>query len=221
MQAIHSPQANASVSALQAARTAAAMWKPEEHAYTLRVLSSFDDRAELASLRRYAPMGVEDDLGAGLMPFETLRDEVGVVTTLYRDDKLVATMRFVPSGHKLTAAERLGSAVSALPAVQGDHNWEVGRLIVDPEERSPAQLQRCLALALRALIQRRKVEHFYAIATVTMARLWRRFGMLPTADLQGASGNKFLLVSGHVEEVAAALGVPLRHSTMPVGGQFC
>jgi hypothetical protein len=64
-------------------------------------------------------------------------------------------------------------------------------------------------MALQALMDLREVEHFYAIATPIMARLWRRFGMSPTAPLHGASGRKFMLVSGHVSDVASALDIPL------------
>jgi predicted GNAT family N-acyltransferase len=153
-------------------------------------------------------MGVEDDLGAGLMPYEALRDDVGVVTGLYHRDKLVATMRFVPSGYRLTAAERLGSSVAKLPEVARAGSWEVGRLIVAPDERSPELLHRCLALSLRALARRNEIAGFYAIATFSMARLWRRFGMHPVATLTGASGKTFLLVAGALPDVSAALEVP-------------
>jgi predicted GNAT family N-acyltransferase len=220
MQLVPVSHAHAPFSALQGNRTALPTPCALGAAYTLRVLQTPQERAAIAGLRRHAPMGVEDDLGAGLMPFETIRDEVGVVTALYRDAMAVATMRFVPSGHELTAAERL-EAVAKLPAIAGPHNWEVGRLIVDPDERSFEQLQRCLSLALRALMQQRQVEHFYAIATTAMARLWRRFGMHRASVLRGASGREFLLVCGHVSDVAQALEVPLRQSSMPASTTFC
>lgn len=185
----------------------------------LRVLRTARQREELATLRKHAPMGVEDDLGAGLMPYETLRDDMGFVTAMYRGSKLVATMRFVPSGLRLTAAERLPDGIGeAGNRILGAGNWEVGRLIVSPDERSPELLQDCLTLALRALIEERDVDHFYAIATPVMARLWRRFGMRPAAPLRGASGRDFMLVAGHVSAVATALEVPLpaRRGVAPV-----
>lgn len=175
----------------------------------LRVLRTARQREQLAVLRQHAPMGVEDDLGAGLMPFEAKRDEVGVVTAIYRGTQLLATIRFVPSGHALTAAERIPGGIGEQAGVLGKGNWEVGRLIVAPGERSPELLHSCLTLALQALIEEREVRNFYAIATPLMARLWRRFGMRPAAPLRGASGREFMLVSGPVSAVAAALDVPL------------
>lgn len=184
-------------------------WEDPEAQLRIKVLATHEQRQAIADLRKHAPMGVEDDLGAGLMPFEAKRDEVGVVTAVYRGSKLLATLRFVPSGLRLTAAERVSVGAPGAQSILGQGNWEVGRLIVAPEERSPELLQRCLSLALQTLIEMREVEHFYAIATPVMARLWRRFGMHPTAPLCGASGRKFILVSGRVVDVAAALEVPL------------
>lgn len=193
-------------------------WGDNEPQLRVKVLSTPEQRQAIAELRKHAPMGVEDDLGAGLMPFESVRDDVGFVVAFYRGAKLIATMRFVPSGHRLTAAERVRGGIGGNTEILGTGNWEVGRLIVDPQERSPEVLQRCLSLALQALIEQREVVHFYAIATPVMARLWRRFGMHPAASLCGASGRKFMLVSGHVSDVAAALEVPLtgRHAIRDV-----
>lgn len=184
-------------------------WADPEAQLRIKVLATHEQRLAIADLRKHAPMGVEDDLGAGLMPFEAKRDEVGVVNAFYRGSKLVATLRLVPSGQRLTAAECVRGGIGDDAGILGPGNWEVGRLIVAPEERSPELLQRCLTMALQTLIEMRGVEHFYAIATPVMARLWRRFGMHPTAPLCGASGRKFLLVSGHVGDVAACLEVPL------------
>lgn len=184
----------------------------------VRVLRTAREREQLAGLRKHAPMGVEDDLGAGLMPFEGKRDEVGLVTAMYRGTKLVATLRFVPAGLGLTAAERLAGGIGeAATRILGPGSWEIGRLIVAPEERSPEQLERCLTLALEALMEEREVERFYAIATPVMARLWRRWGMRPVAPLRGASGREFVLVSGLMSAAAAALNVPVEMPhVMPV-----
>ncbi|HEX2545451.1 MAG TPA: hypothetical protein VHL79_11260 [Ramlibacter sp.] len=183
---------------------------PAQAPLHLRILRTAREREQLAGLRKYAPMGVEDDLGAGLMPYEAMRDEVGVVTAMYRGSELVGTLRFVPSGLDLTAAERLAGGIGdAATKILGAGSWEIGRLIVAPDERSPEVLTQCLTLALEALMEEREVERFYAIATPVMARLWRRWGMRPVAPLRGASGREFLLVSGLMSAAAAALDVPV------------
>jgi predicted GNAT family N-acyltransferase len=194
-------------------------WEEPEAQLRIKVLATHEQRQAIADLRKHAPMGVEDDLGAGLMPFEAKRDEVGVVTAFYRGSKLLATLRLVPSGQRLTAAECVQGGIGDPAGILGPGNWDVGRLIVAPEDRSPELLQRCLAMALQTLIEMREVEHFYAIATPVMARLWRRFGVHPTAPLCGASGRKFILVSGHVSEVAACLAVPLAGRDTLCGAQ--
>jgi hypothetical protein len=114
-----------------------------ERPFHLKVLATPDERIAIAGLRKFAPMGVEDDLGAGLMPYEALRDDVGVVTGLYHRDKLVATMRFVPSGYRLTAAERLDSSVAKLRKWQGP---AVGRLGVSSSHQMSARPSCCIVV---------------------------------------------------------------------------
>lgn len=200
-------------------RLAGEDWNDAELPLHVKLLKTPEQRQALAELRKLAPMGVEDDLGAGLMPFESLRDQVGMVIALYRGAKLTATLRFVPSGQRLTAAERVRDGIGGHTEILGGGNWEVGRLIVAPDERSPEVLRQCLHLALRTLVDTQEVGHLYAIATPLMARLWRRVGMHAIAPLRGASGRRFMLVSGHVTEVAAALAVPLVDSGAPAVGE--
>jgi hypothetical protein len=171
---------------------------------TLRVLSTPEERVAIAALRKLSASAVEDDLGFGLSPFETVRDQIGMVAAIERDGVPIATIRLVPSGHGMTGLERL--APGALePGIVVPHSWEVGRLIVAPEERHPDLLGQCFVMALTELVRTRRVEHFYAIATPLMARLWRRFGMRVATTLRGASGKEFAVVHGSAQTVAAAL----------------
>jgi hypothetical protein len=175
----------------------------------IEFLETAEDRRLIAGLRRHAPMGLEEDLGAQLLPYEAERDELGAVTAMFLGDRLVGTLRFVPSGHNLTSAERIADRVPFDRAILGTGNWEVGRLIIAPEFRHPELLARCLTLALEELIVRETVHHFYAVCTPPVARLWRRFGMDRIAKPYGGSGKQYALVAGRVENVATALGVPL------------
>jgi hypothetical protein len=174
----------------------------------LRVLRTAKDRQAIAELRRHAAFGVEQDLGLGLAPLEQTRDEAGLVTAVYRQAHLLATLRFVPTGHGLTGAERLLEKAAFDPAILGHGSWEVGRVIMEPEDRHPELLLQCLAVTLEELIQLEHVCHFHATTTLAMARLWRRVGMRTVLTTTGASGTRYCLVHGRVEDVAAALNLP-------------
>ena len=174
-------------------------------ALTLRVLPTPEDRLAIAGLRKLSASAVEDDLGFGLSPFETIRDQIGMVAGIERGGRTIATIRFVPSGHGMTGLERLAPGVKLDPGIVTPHSWEVGRLIVAPEERHPDLLGQCFTLALMELVRTRKVERFYAIATPLMARLWRRFGMRVSTMVRGASGTEYAVVHGRAADVAAAL----------------
>lgn len=171
----------------------------------LRVLRTAAERQAIAGLRRHAAFGVEQDLGLGLKPLEQTRDEVGLVTAVYRRSQLLATLRFVPTGHRLTGAERLLDSVSFDASILGEGSWEVGRMIMEPEDRHPDLLVQCLTVTLEELMQLEHVRHFHATTTLAMARLWRRVGMRTVVTTTGASGTRYALVHGRVEDVAAAL----------------
>lgn len=187
-----------------------------DDALTLRTLPTPEERLAIAGLRKLSASAVEDDLGFGLSPFETVRDQIGMVAAIERGGCTIATIRFVPSGHGMTGLERLAPGVALEPGIVGPHSWEVGRLIVAPEERHPELLGQCFTLALTELVRTRKVERFYAIATPLMARLWRRFGMRVATMVRGASGTEYAIVHGRAADVAAALKLaPAMRPVMP------
>lgn len=177
----------------------------DSQALRFRVLRTARERQAIASLRRHAAFGVEQDLALGLVPFEQKRDEVGLVTAVYRAGQPIATLRVVPTGQRLTGAERLLDTNDFDPAILGKGSWEVGRVIMEPEDRHPELLQQCLALMLDEVMQLEDVRHFHATTTTAMARLWRRVGMRTVVTTTGASGTRYCLVHGTVDAVAAAL----------------
>ncbi len=172
---------------------------------TLQVLNTAEERMVVSELRRYSPTGVEDDLGLQLGPWEAARDDIAVVTSITRGNAVAGTLRFVPSGHGLTGGERLVRLTGAALPLDEPGSWEVGRLVLAPNERSPQMLTAYLAMALRELKRRREVNQFYAIASPAMARLWRRFGLKVVMNMRGASGNPFVLVLGNAADVALTL----------------
>lgn len=174
----------------------------------MRVLHG-QERGVIADLRRYAAVGVEQDLGLGLAPFEQTRDDIGLVTAVYRNARPLATIRFVPTGHGLTGAERLLQKIPFDDSILGDGSWEVGRMIMAPQDRHPDLLLECLTVTLEELIQLKDVRHFHATTTLAMARMWRRIGVHTVVTAVGASGANYALVHGRIEDVAAALHLPL------------
>lgn len=174
----------------------------------VRFLRTAKDRQAIAGLRLHAAFGVEQDLGLDLQAFEQTRDEVGLVTAVFRDGRAVATLRLVPTGQGLTGAERLLEKVRFDGRILEEGSWEIGRVIMEPEDRHPDLLVRCLRLTLQEVMKREFVRDFHATTTLAMARLWRRVGMRTVVTTAGASGTRYCLVHGRVEDVAAALHVP-------------
>ncbi|MBC7378456.1 MAG: hypothetical protein H7346_13625 [Burkholderiaceae bacterium] len=173
----------------------------------LRVLRTAVQRRAIAGLRRHAAFGVEGDLGLGLQPQEEKRDEIGIVTAVYRGARALATLRLVPTGYGLTGAERLAEKVDFDQGILGEGSWELGRVIMEPEDRHPDLLLQCLRLTLEEVMRAEHVRDFHATTTPAMARLWRRVGMRTIVKTTGASGASYCLVHGQVEDVAAALHV--------------
>lgn len=174
----------------------------------VRFLHTARERQAIAGLRRHAAFGVEQDLGLGLQPFEQTRDDMGLVTACFRGPRAVATLRLVPTGQGLTGAERLLEKVRFDSRILEEGSWEIGRVIMEKEDRHPEVLLECLRLTLEAVMQREYVRDFHATTTLAMARLWRRVGMRTVFTTEGASGTRYCLVHGRVEDVAAALRVP-------------
>jgi len=185
----------------------------------MRVLKTARERKAIASLRRHAAFGVEQDLGLGLAPFEQTRDEIGLVTAVSREKRLLATLRFVPTGQRLTGAERLLDTLDFDASILGKGSWEVGRVIMEPEDRHPDLLVQCLTVTLEELMQIEDVRHFHATTTLAMARLWRRVGMRTVVTTTGASGARYALVHGSVEAVASALQQSQARARVPAGIQ--
>lgn len=174
-----------------------------------KVLRTERERQAIAPLRRHAAFLVEQDLGLGLAPFEQTRDDLGVVTAVYRESRPLASLRIVPTGHGLTGAERLMEQIPFDPSILGEGSWEVGRVIMEPRDRRPDLLLDCLTVILENLMQREDMRHLHATTTLAMARLWRRVGMRTVLTAYGASGAPYALVHGRLADVAAALHLPV------------
>lgn len=175
----------------------------------VRVLRTALEQQAIGRLRRYAAFETENDLRLGLEPFEQARDRIGHVAAVYRGNRLLVSARAVPTGYGLTAAERLLEQVPFDASVLGQGSWEIGRMVMEQEDRDPRLLQECLALCLDEFIRAEDVRHIHATtSTPAMARLWRRFGMRTLVTAAGASGTRYAVVHAPVRDVMAALHVP-------------
>lgn len=175
----------------------------------IRVLHTPEERQDIAHLRQYADFRSEYEVDPGMAAFDTVKDAIGLVMAFSLDDEVIATMRFIPTGHGLTLTERLWASQVTEPGLLGRSSWEVGRLVMAPEHRRADLLPRCMAMALVQLMDLVEVEHMHASCHLSMTRLYRRFGFGVHAQrtlgaIQGA------LIHGRVADVARALKVPLR-----------
>lgn len=175
----------------------------------VRALRGAAERQAIARLRRHAAFDTENDLRLGLQPFEQTRDEIGHVVAVYRAGRVIASARAVPTGHGLTAAERLLQQVPFDASVLGTGSWEIGRMVMEEDERDPRLLQECLALCLEEFLHGQDVRHVHATtSTPAMARLWRRLGLRTLATAVGMSGTRYALVHAPIRDLMAALHVP-------------
>jgi|GEM_PF-956602 len=159
---------------------------------SIKVLKTQEERLLISHLRQYTDFKSEQDLDPTLESIDTLKDNLGIVMAISLNDRIITTIRFVPTGHGVTLTERLWQGVTAEQERFGPNTWEIGRLIMAPEDRHPDLLPRCLALALSELIKLKNVQHLHATATVPLSRLYRRFGFRTEGTLESKKGKKFV-----------------------------
>ena len=143
---------------------------------TIQCLRTSADRLLIADLRQYADSGSEYELDPGMAAFEKTKDALGLVMCVLQRGLPIATLRFIPSGHGGTLTERYWDPAVAGTRLLRGGSWEVGRLVMAPENRRPDLLARCLAMSLAALVEQAEVERFHASCLLRMTRLYRRFG---------------------------------------------
>jgi predicted GNAT family N-acyltransferase len=175
---------------------------------SIRVLHTPEERMEIAHLRQYADFRSEYELDPGLSAFESVKDALGIVMAICMDDEVIATIRFIPTGHGVTLTERFWPDLITQPAILGSTSWEVGRLVMAPEHRRADLLPRCMSMALVELLQLVKVDHMHASCLTAMTRLYRRFGF-GTHAVRSKGGKDCALIHGTVAEVAKALKVSI------------
>jgi hypothetical protein len=180
---------------------------------SIQVLKMPQERLIISHLRQYADFESEYELDPGMAAFEKTKDQIGIVMAIFQDGLPIATIRFIPGGHGVTLTERYWADISRGTAVLGPNNWEVGRLVMAPENRRADLLPRCLAMSLVELLDHAEVESFHASCLTRMARLYRRFGFAVQGTSTSSSGKECALIHAPVEDVARAFKVPLHQET--------
>jgi len=131
------------------------------------------------------------------------------VMALCLEDAPIATIRFVPCGHGITLTERFWRDLVTNPAILGPTSWEVGRLVMAPENRQSDLLPQCLALAGLELLRQREVEHLNASCLMSMTRLYRRFGY-QVHCVRSEGGKDCALIHGTAAHISERLRLPLQ-----------
>jgi len=182
---------------------------------SVQVLRSAADRLLIAPLRQYADCGSEYELDPGMAALEKKKDALGMVMAILQDGEPIATLRLIPSGHGVTLTERYWGHLAAGAGILGPDSWEVGRLVMAPENRRADLLPRCLALALAEFVEQAEPLQFHASCLTRMTRLYRRFGFSMVGSSTSSGGKECALIQARVHEVARALKVPGQHQ-LPV-----
>jgi len=120
----------------------------------------------------------------------------------------IGTIRIVPLGHGLTLTEKLLPAAGADAPPVGAGDWEVGRLVLDPEFRTDIDaLRHCLRIALKYACASTNIDHLFATCTHVLSRLYRRFGFAVFARevLLPGTSKVYTLIRGLSQDVAAGL----------------
>jgi predicted GNAT family N-acyltransferase len=177
-------------------------------AVTVGVLSTPEERQEIAHLRQYADFRSEYELDPGMASLEAVKDALGIVMAISLHDEPIATIRFIPTGHGVTLTERFWPDLITEPEILDVASWEVGRLVMAPEHRRADLLPRCMALSLVELLGQVEVRHMHASCLTVMTRLYRRFGFNVHAQ-RSKAGKDCALIHGSVARVAAALKVQM------------
>jgi len=133
---------------------------------------------------------------------------LGFVGAFERKGRLIGTIRLVPMGLGLTLTDTLLTQLGPQAPSHIGTSWEVGRLVLDEENRSDVNaLRRCLSLSLDYACSITRVDNLYASCTHVLSRLYRRFGFSSFATEVPLAGTekRYTLIHGFAPQVLGSL----------------
>lgn len=184
----------------------------------LRALRSPDDIASVLHLRDCIDLSLQREIDPLFDLHERQRDTVGVTVAFEAQGRLVGTIRAVPMCHGLTLTETLLAQAFPAGGRIGPDDWEMGRLVLDPEFRAgPDLLRHCMALALAYLARQHRVGELHASCTPLLARLYRRLGfeVVASSVLLAGTTKNYTLIQGPFARVMAALNADRDRAAAP------
>ena len=153
---------------------------------------------------RYSYIELEENkrLEENFFELEKIRDEKGIVLAFKRGSEMIGTVRLVPMMHGITLTEKILKDYN-----NKNDGWEIGRLVLDKDNRGQKILVKCLCLTAKWLIDNSDVQYIFASCSHVMSRIYRRFGFKVIGnDLSMEnSSKKYNGIFGHLPEVLKIL----------------
>ena len=135
------------------------------------------------------------------MEREKIMDQLGAVFLFSESDEVIGTIRVTPIGYGYTLTEQLLKLHNFRHKFEC-YSWDVGRLAVKKQCRSPQTLFSCIYLTTKYCLENSlPCEHLLSACNGMAARLYKRFGFnLIASDLSLALTDKsysIIYVSTH------------------------
>lgn len=120
---------------------------------------------------------------------------------------VIGTLRLVPMHRGLTSLEKLLAQNQLIDPAPCQGNWEIGRLVLNPDYRSgPDLVKKCVFLGVSYFAQHTDGQDLFASCSPVLSRLYRRFGLSTIASNFRVDGTdeSYVLMRGRVSDVLKA-----------------
>lgn len=169
------------------------------------------DEPSLQSLRdfRGSHMNMLESERNDFLQLESIRDHSGLVFAFEKQNQLIGTVRLLPTGEGLTFMENLFPRESLDFLEDYNNTWEIGRLVLAPDQRGMSILSDCLQGLSNWLWENSPVDQIFAVAEPALVRLYRKFAFGPTGLKQDSAGKKkrsYNVITSALSDVLKSFG---------------